>query len=141
MRDKTDFVGQGLSYPLSIDRTGSFQVVSGPQSLESSITMILSTAVGERVHRPRFGCQIWELLFEPIYPELLGRCEQAVETALELWEPRVDVVEVEAVAKSGEGEIEILIEYVVKIENERRNLVFPFYVIPSDGESDGLSES
>ena len=44
-------------------------------------------------------------------------------------------------ATSAEGEVEILIDYVVKIENERRNLVFPFYVIPSDGESDGLSES
>ena len=141
MREKSDFVGQGMSFPLAIDRAGSFLMVSGSESLESSITMILSTAPGERVHRPRFGCQIWELLFEPISPELLGRCEQAVETALEFWEPRIDVVNVEARATSAEGEVEILIDYVVKIVNERRNLVFPFYVIPSDGESDGLSES
>ena len=50
---------------------------------------MLLTAPGERVMRPRFGCEIWDLLFEPVTPNLLGLIAEAVYEALGQWEPRI----------------------------------------------------
>jgi phage baseplate assembly protein W len=85
--------------------------------------------------RPRFGCRIWELLFEPITPGLLGQVSAVVKEALAQWEPRIDVLSVNpSPAQRDDGLIDVKIEYQVRTTNDHRNLVFPFYLIPHDGE-------
>ena len=95
--------------------------------------MILLTAPGERVMRPQFGCRIWDLLFEPVTPNLLGLITEAVRDALAQWEPRVEVEDVDPVQDDDDGGlVRIQIRYRVKATNDRRNLVYPFYVIPRE---------
>jgi phage baseplate assembly protein W len=56
---------------------------------------------------------------------------QAVRDALIQWEPRVHVSAVEVVPDSDDHSlVRIQVDYVVKATNDRRNLVYPFYVIP-----------
>ena len=103
--------------------------------IDSAIRMIVSTAHGERVMRPDFGCGIWDLLFEPVNPGSLGEMEQAVTEAVQRWEPRVEVASVVAEPDSESPErVNINIEYAIRATNDQRNLVFPFYVIPQEGE-------
>ena len=137
--DTDDLIGRGLVFPLEINSVGSMHMVQGKDLIESAIRMILSTAPGERVYRPEFGCSIWDFLFEPISTGTLGACERAVLLALERWEPRIDVLAVVGAPGEQAGEVMITIDYVVKADNDRRNLVFPFYLIPRDGEDNGVS--
>ena len=136
MSDAADFIGHGVSWPLRVNQSGSIAMTSGTDDLTSSIRMVLATAPGERVMRPRFGCAIWDLLFEPINANTIGLMEVAVREALGQWEPRIDLVDVHVTPDvATEGRVQIEIDYEVKTTNDRRNLVFPYYTIPDD-ESD-----
>lgn len=129
------FIGRGFSWPLEVDHTGSIRLTHGPEDLDRSIQIVLMTAPGERVMRPQFGCRIWELLFEPITPNLLGLIAEAVRDAVAQWEPRVEVTDVVPVPDPNDGGlVRVGIAYRVRTTNDRRNLVFPFYVIPHDAE-------
>jgi phage baseplate assembly protein W len=129
------FVGRGFSWPMSVDHTGSIALTDGAADIDRSIELVLMTAPGERLMRPQFGCRIWDLLFEPVTPNLLGLIATAVRDALAQWEPRIDVEEVTPVADPAESSlVRVGITYRVRATNDRRNLVYPFYVIPHDGE-------
>jgi phage baseplate assembly protein W len=129
------FVGRGFGWPLQVDQTGSIRLTDGPDSLDRAITMVLMTAPGERLMRPEFGCRIWELMFEPVTGNLLGLIAQYVRDALARWEPRVEVDEViPTVDAAHDSLVRIAIGYHVRSTNDRRNLVYPFYVIPHDAE-------
>lgn len=43
---------------------------------------------------PRFGCRIHELLFAPNTPATARQAKRFVEEALEIWEPRIELVDV-----------------------------------------------
>jgi hypothetical protein len=135
MSDTSDFIGRGISFPMRVDQAGSIATSSGPADIESSIRMILTTAPGERLMRPAFGCRIWELLFEPINANTLGLMGEAVREAIGRWEPRVNLDDVR-LDPTGQhaGEVLIEIDYTIRTTNDRRNLVYPFYVIPWEDE-------
>jgi len=135
MSDPSDFIGRGISFPMRVDQSGSIATSAGYEDIDSSIRMILTTAPGERLMRPQFGCRIWELLFEPINANTLGLMGVAVREALGQWEPRVDLDDVRLRPGDGDGQVMIEIDYTVRSTNDRRNLVYPFYVIPREDEA------
>jgi hypothetical protein len=131
------FVGRGIAFPMRVDASGSIALVSGVADIEKSMRIIIGTAPGERPMRPEFGCRIWELLFDPINTNTLGMMESVVEEALQRWEPRVEILGVIAdPVNPGSGEVAISVEYVIASTNESRNLVYPFYTIPGEGDED-----
>ncbi|NLF04526.1 MAG: GPW/gp25 family protein [Actinomycetales bacterium] len=129
----TDFVGRGFAWPLGVDHTGALRMTSGGGDLADSISVVLMTAPGERLMRPQFGCRIWDLLFEPVTANLVGLIREAVRDALAQWEPRIEVEDVRPVPDDDDpGLVRIEIDYRVRATNDRRNLVYPFYVIPRE---------
>lgn len=133
--DTNSFIGKGIAFPMRVDSTGSIAMVTGPEDIDRSIVVVLSTAKGERLMRPQFGCAIWDQLFDPINANTLGQMAQSVRESLSQWEPRIEVELVIADADpSTDGKVKIEITYRVKATNDRRNLVYPFYVIPREGE-------
>jgi phage baseplate assembly protein W len=133
--DPNMFIGRGFAFPMRVDHTGSIAMVGGPADIDRSIVMILATAKGERLMRPQFGCTIWDQLFDPINANTLGRMAEAVRESLAQWEPRVIVEKVDVRPDvDHNGKVAIDITYRVKVTNDRRNLVYPFYVIPREGE-------
>jgi len=127
------FIGRGLMFPMGVDHTGSIALTSGPDDLDRSIRVVLATAPGERVMRSQFGCRIWELLFEPINANTVGLMAQAVREAIAQWEPRVEVEDVHVTPDDDEHSlVRIGVTYRVRTTNDRRNLVYPFYVIPRE---------
>lgn len=127
------FIGRGFYWPLQVDHTGSIRLTEGPADMDRSMAVILSTAPGERLMRPEFGCKIWDLVFEPVTANLLGLMAQAVREALAQWEPRAEVEDVTPTADPEDPTlVRINITYRIKATNDRRNLVYPFYVIPHE---------
>ena len=136
MSNAADFVGRGISFPMRVDQSGALAMTSGVDDIDASIRVVLLTAPGERVMRPFFGCRIWELLFEPINANTLGLMADAVREAIGRWEPRVELVDVELDADPAQqGRVLINLRYRVRATNDRRNLVYPFYVIPREVET------
>ena len=129
------FIGRGFTWPLAVDHTGAIGLSDGVPDLDRSIEIVLMTAPGERLMRPQFGCRIWDLLFEPVTGNLLGLIAEAVREALAQWEPRIVVEDVKPEADpANQALVRIQITYRVRATNDRRNLVYPFYVIPHDAE-------
>ncbi len=134
--DNIDFIGRGWMFPVRVSKRGGLMLTSGAEEINASLRMILSTAPGERVMRPDFGCRIWDLLFAPVDANTLGQMVQTVTEAVERWEPRIDLREVEPVPDPEDPSVvHILLTYVLKNTNDRRNLVFPFYTIPREDAS------
>lgn len=128
-----EFVGSGWAFPMAIDATGSVALVRGEREIEESIRLILGTSYGERPMRPEFGCGIHDHVFAPADAGTAGRIGYDVRTSLERWEPRIDVVSVDVTTAPGDNStLYVDIQYSVRGTNDPRNLVFPFYVIPTE---------
>jgi phage baseplate assembly protein W len=127
----SDILGTGFAFPMGVDPRGRLALVSDVIDLEQSIGLILSTAPGERPMRPEFGCAVHDYVFDRVDAETTSRIEDAVREALDRWEPRIVVEDVEFDADSP-GLLLISLDYTVKTTNDKRNLVYPFYVIPAE---------
>jgi uncharacterized protein len=128
-----EFIGRGLTFPMGVDHTGAIAMTNGPEDLDRSIRVVLATAPGERVMRPDFGCRIWNLLFEPVNANTLGLMAESVRDAVAQWEPRVDLEDVVVTPDGNDASVVwIKVAYIVRTTNDRRNLVYPFYVIPRE---------
>jgi phage baseplate assembly protein W len=131
----SEILGSGLAFPLHVDHRGAIALVSGHEDIDQAINLILSTAPGERPMRPEFGCEIHEYIFDTLDAATISKMEAAVREALARWEPRIEVQQVEFdLADVDLGRLAFTVRYSVRATNHRRNLVYPFYVIPAEPE-------
>ncbi|WUH98492.1 GPW/gp25 family protein [Spirillospora sp. NBC_00431] len=129
------FVGAGWGFPMRVSASGGIVLVSGEREIEEAIRLVLATAPGERPARPEFGCAIHDLVFAPVNEETAGRIAYEVRGSLDRWEPRIEVSDVRVSVAPDDGAVLYIdIRYEVRGTNNPRNLVFPFYVIPSHEE-------
>lgn len=135
-----DFIGAGWAFPLATDATGGVALVTREREIQEAIRLILATAPGERPMRPEFGCRVHDHVFAPVNTATAGAIAHDVRTALELWEPRIDLLDVQvSFDRADAGTLYIDIHYSIRGYNDRRNLVFPFYVIPDEPGSATLN--
>jgi phage baseplate assembly protein W len=128
-----EFIGNGWSFPLGVNRRGGISLASREREIEEAIRIILATAPGERPMRPEFGCGIHDYVFAPADASTAGSIAFQVTSALEMWEPRIDVAGVDVeIDDDDRGVLYINIAYTIRRSNDVRNLVFPFYVLPSE---------
>jgi len=133
-QSKTDaaFTGRGLAFPTAINARGGVALVTGVANVERSMRLILGTAYGERPMRPEFGCAIHDMVFEPSTTDLVTRIQIEVEQSLVRWEPRIDVLGIEVTYAGDPSTLLIDIQYQLKGTYDPRNLLVPFYRIPSE---------
>ena len=124
-----DFLGVGWTSPVQLDDNGQIKVARYEDSVRQSIWMILSTAKGERVMRPDFGCGIHEKVFSPNSLGTVGQIVSDVRDALIDWEPRIDVLDVDTIPDSSQPNVILIqLNYQVRTTNNIFNLVYPFYL-------------
>lgn len=129
----TDIIGTGVAFPLGVDRSGALALARDDDDIRQAIWIILATAPGDRPMRPEFGCGMHDYVFDVIDAATLGRMETEIRHALERWEPRIDVINVDfELYPSSDGALSIGIEYRLRATNHVRNLVYPFYVVPAE---------
>ena len=122
-----DFLGRGWSFPPAFDKNNEdVMMLSGKEDIESSLQLLLSTTIGERVMQPRYGCDLKQFLFDPTSVQMTAYIEKLVEEAILYFEPRIKPGSVE-LAVDG-GKLEITIAYTIKATNSRSNYVFPFNI-------------
>lgn len=124
-----DFLGAGVRFPLTLDTGGQISLARNDDSIRQSIVTIVSTSRGERLMRPSFGCGIHDLVFGLNSAATAGQAAAAVEDALIEWEPRIQVLSVDANPDPHRPtHLLIDITYEVRATNSRFNLVYPFYL-------------
>jgi phage baseplate assembly protein W len=124
-----EFLGVGWKFPLQVTPGGTIAQARYEQRIEESIYLILSTAKGERVMLPEFGCGIHDLVFAPNNAATLTLVVQTVREALVAYEPRIDVLDVNAETAPEELNLLLIrINYRIRANNALGNLVYPFYI-------------
>lgn len=123
-----NFLGNGWSFPLHIDADGGAAMSGAEENIRQSIYLILSTAPGERVMRPDFGCGIQNMVFSINNATTAGMLAFDVRQALARWERRIEVLDVSVVPDPPRARVMIRIDYRVSATNSRFNLVYPFYL-------------
>lgn len=130
MANEKAFLGRGWSFPPVFDKFGKEVIMlEAEESIRSSMRLLLSTELGERVMQPFFGWKRDRWLFESMTTTAATAMEKEIETALLMYEPRVNLNEVRILPDEiAAGKISILVDYTVRSTNKRNNLVFPFYL-------------
>lgn len=136
-----EFVGAGWAFPLELDQTGSFALVTDDQEIQQAIRLIIGTSYGERPMRPDFGCAIHDFVFAEASAATAGQIAAEVRASLHRWEPRVNIDEIQvSVDEVDRSLLYIDIHYHIRNTNDPRNLVFPFYTIPPEAVSAGAEQ-
>lgn len=128
-----DIIGRGWAFPPQINAQGGMSLTGDSNEIEQAIHIILSTAPGQRVMRPTFGCRLQDLVFAPNSVQTATQARRYVEEALGMWEPRIAVRQVTVRPDPQVGN-SLLIEivYQVKATRDQRTLTYPFYLIPGE---------
>src|SRR5687767_5473519 len=118
---------------MRIGPSGGIALVSHDEEIAESMRLILGTSPGERPMRPEFGCPIHEHIFASTDATTAGLIAFEVRNALRRWEPRIEVVDVVVTPADDQPSLLYIdVSYEIRSTNDRRNLVFPFYVIPDE---------
>ena len=124
-----DIIGQGWSFPIKVNAKGGLDWSSGPDRIQASIWMILSTSPGERLMLPTFGAGIKDYVFESNSEVVCARLQTAIRKALTQWEPRIDHVSVQATPSPDQASLVLVnITYQIRDTNELYNMVYPFFL-------------
>jgi Bacteriophage baseplate protein W len=110
-----DFSSSEGAPGLRILPTGSIAMVEEEASIRQAVLLLLSTSPGERVMRPNYGCELRKLIFSPNDETSAGLAIHYVRRALELWEPRIDVVHLDATRDEDDPvRLTVYLEYRVR---------------------------
>ncbi|MSP13078.1 MAG: hypothetical protein EXR62_08985 [Chloroflexi bacterium] len=112
---------------LSISARGRIEMVERDGAVRQAILLLLSTSPGERVMHPEYGCPLHRLVFAPNDDTTAGLAIYYVRRALERWEPRIELLKVDARRDPEAPErLDILLEYRVRATQQADSLVVGF---------------
>ncbi|WP_373496446.1 GPW/gp25 family protein [Aquiflexum sp.] len=123
------FLGKGWGFPPQFDRSSSkIKMLQDEEDIQSSLEILLSTKLGERVMRPDYGCDLHELVFEPLTTTFKTYMTDLIRTSILYYEPRIEVEKIDLNDTGDlEGRILITVTYKIRATNSRFNFVYPFY--------------
>lgn len=129
METEQDFLGIGWSFPPEFKQsTKAVTMLTDEADIKSSLEILLSTKIGERIMQPKYGCNMDELLFNPLNRTLKTFVSELIKTAILYHEPRIDVEKIDITQGDDlSGELLVLIDFKVRATNSRINMVYPFY--------------
>lgn len=118
------FLGRAIAFPLRVVN-GRPQIADSRESIEQSVSRILSTEQGSKFFLPEYGSRLHELIFEPNDDVLFALLRQFIFEAIERWEKRIKFIDV--TFNNSEDRVDCLITYRILATSESLNFIFPFY--------------
>ncbi len=118
-----DLVAGGGSPGLVLGPHGGPSMVEMGDSVRQGIFMLLTTVPGERVMRPEYGCDLNQLVFSPNDETTAGLAIHYVRRALDLFEPRIEVVRLDAAASPDDpARLDVTLDYRLRATQEADQL-------------------
>jgi phage baseplate assembly protein W len=129
MEANIPFIGRGWSFPPHFDKaSGTVEMLTDEVDIESSLHILFTTRLGERIMLPNYGCDLQNVVFEAVNLTLKTYIRDLIETAILYFEPRITLNSTEVDSSDdNEGLLLIKLNYTVRTTNSRYNYVFPFY--------------
>jgi phage baseplate assembly protein W len=131
------FLGAGFGAPaggLAVTATGAVGMVDGDDSVRQAIMLLLSTSPGERLMRPRYGSYLHRLLFSPNDETTAGLAIHYVRQAIDRWEPRVEILDLDASADPLHPErLDISLRYRVRASLTITTVEYPLDLHAGNG--------
>jgi phage baseplate assembly protein W len=113
----------GLQYSAS----GAVDLVRDDAAVRQALLLLILTTPGERVMRPTYGCHLRRLLFSPNDDTTAGLAIHYVRSAIERWEPRVDILGLDAIRDPEEPTtMQVILEYRVRATQHTERLVIGY---------------
>ena len=128
-KSKGSFLGRGWSFPPQFSKSSkSVELVADEEDIRQSLSILLSTSIGERIMQPDYGCDLGFMLFDKLTTTTETSIKDLIETAILYHEPRIDLENV-TLRPDGDqdGMILIDIDYTIRSTNTRNNMVYPYY--------------
>lgn len=104
-----------FAFPFSVGEQNFPKEATDADAIKASIIQIVTTAKGERVMRPDFGCSAFDFVFEGDSDTFRALVEREIRMSITTWEPRVriDSVAVTTNPETEPGQILITIYYTI----------------------------
>ncbi len=123
-------IGEGIYFPLAFSEGKGNELLvrsSGLEVIYQSLSMLLSTRIGERYNNPEYGTRLHELIFRPYDNMLLLEIKRYVIDAVKRWEARITITDVLFdTSLSDENQINVNIQFLVNNTNVYGSFVYPF---------------
>ncbi len=109
------FLGTGWSFPPVFDKySGDVKMVTEEEDIKESLFILLSTAPGERIMEPDYGCGIQTMVFENMTTNIITELQDIIERAILFFESRITLDSIEIDTKEQyDGLLKILLNYTV----------------------------
>jgi uncharacterized protein len=124
------FLGRGWSFPPQFDKAArGVAMLEEEKDIESSLEILLSTRLGERVMQPTYGSNLDDMVFESMNLTMITYMKDLIENAILYHEPRIELEKLEIdTSNQNEGVLMIVLHYMVRTTNSRYNYVYPYYI-------------
>lgn len=110
---------------LQFAASGGIDMVQYNESIRQALLLLLSTRPGERVMRPDYGCDIHKLIFSPNDDTTAGLAIYYVQKAIDRWEPRIEVLQLDAGRDPQAPEhLTVTLQYRVRVTRHTELLSF-----------------
>jgi uncharacterized protein len=93
--DGGQLYGRGMSFPPRVGQDGRIAWSEGESNIREAIQVVLMTEEKERINLPTFGAGLQQYLCEPNTVATQSRIQDRITKALQLWEPRISVTQVD----------------------------------------------
>lgn len=130
MSESKPYLGIGWDFPPRFNtKRGEAFMTTDIEDIEKSLQIIVTTRPGERIMRPSFGCDISDKVFENLNSTQIHSIKTTIEEAILLYESRIIVQKIGLdIQNLLDGKLLIKVDYIVRTTNNRRNIVFPYYI-------------
>lgn len=106
----SDFRKDLLISPVSKD----LALLKDEDAIKMSLRNLILTDPGERLMQPRLGAGIRELLFENITPGTLKVIERRIQSTIETYEPRVDLIDINVSSQFDDNAVQIQVRFYIR---------------------------
>jgi hypothetical protein len=100
-----------LNEQLITDSSGNIKKSINIEAVKTSIDNILRTSKGERVMLPEFASDLQSLVFENLNDSLAQMLSNSVKNSIEIWDPRVKVLNISLEPNADNNYVKIKIEF------------------------------
>ncbi|NQU87671.1 MAG: GPW/gp25 family protein [Mariniphaga sp.] len=129
MEEYKSFLGRGWGFPPEFNKKNKeVGMIENEEDIHSSLEILFSTSLGERIMVPDYGSNLDELLFNPLNLTLITYVIDLIKTAILYYEPRIKIDKIDIAPDNElEGILLISLDYTIRATNSRKNMVFPYY--------------
>ena len=117
-----------LGIKLSFNDVGIFSTnYNSTDQAKANLRNLILTKVGERYEQPTFGCNLLNILFQPMSDDIIGNINDIIQTPVSYWLPYISIENIDVKTNLNdiipEHTIKIIIEYTVPSAIETQSII------------------